>query len=76
MKREKANEGRVRFCKNGPPYTGKYAGAPKRGTNLVLFDPEAAKAFPTDADVNAALKGVMAIANRIKPRRATQASKS
>ena len=64
------------FAKMGRPVRGKYATAAKRGTNLVLLDPEVAKAFPTDADVNAALKGVMAIAKRIKPRRtATQATK-
>ena len=55
----------------GRPIRGQYARAAKRGTNLVLLDPEVAKAFPTDADANAALKAVMAIANRIKPRRKT-----
>ena len=62
------------FAKMGTPIRGKHAVTARRGTNLVLLDPEVAKAFPTDADVNAALKGVLAIANRIKPRPARPAA--
>ena len=38
---------------------GKYAARYRAGTNLVLLEPEVAKAFPNDKDVNDALKLVM-----------------
>jgi hypothetical protein len=38
---------------------GKYAKRYHAGTNLVLLEPEVAKAFPTDKAVNEALKLVM-----------------
>jgi len=38
---------------------GKYAKRYKKGTNLVLLEPEVAKAFPNDKAVNEALKLVM-----------------
>lgn len=38
---------------------GKYAARYQAGTNLVLLDPEVAKAFPNDKAVNDALKLVM-----------------
>ena len=38
---------------------GKYAARFRAGTNLVLLDPEVAKAFPNDKAVNDALKLVM-----------------
>lgn len=38
---------------------GKYATRCRKGTNLVLLDPEVAKAFPTDSAVNAALRLVL-----------------
>ena len=38
---------------------GKYAARYAAGTNLVLLEPEVAKAFPTDQAVNEALKLVM-----------------
>jgi hypothetical protein len=37
----------------------KYADRYKSGTNLVLLDPDVAKAFPTDAAVNEALRLVI-----------------
>ena len=45
---------------------GKYARRFRAGTNLVLLEPEVAKAFPTDAAVNEALRTIL---------RATRASK-
>jgi len=45
---------------------GKYARRLRTGTNLVLLEPEVAKAFPTDAAVNEALRTIL---------RATRASK-
>ena len=38
---------------------GKYAARYSAGTNLVLLEPEVAKAFPNDKAVNEALKLVM-----------------
>ena len=38
---------------------GKYAARYRAGTNLVLMEPEVAKAFPNDKAVNDALKLVM-----------------
>jgi len=38
---------------------GKYATRYRAGTNLVLLEPEVAKAFPNDKAVNEALKLVM-----------------
>jgi hypothetical protein len=35
---------------------GKYVERYRAGTNLVLLDPDIAKAFPTDASVNEALR--------------------
>lgn len=43
---------------------GKYAERYKLGTNLVLLEPEVAKAFPTEASVNEALRLLMAVAER------------
>lgn len=38
---------------------GKYAERFKEGTNLVLLDPEVAKAFPSSEAVNKALRKLM-----------------
>lgn len=38
---------------------GKYAERYRQGTNLVLLDPAIARAFPTDASVNEALRLVL-----------------
>ena len=38
---------------------GKYVARLKKGTNLVLLEPEIAEAFPSDAAVNEALRGVL-----------------
>ena len=41
---------------------GKYAQRYKKGTNLVLLDPDVAEAFPTEDSVNEALRLLMRIA--------------
>ncbi len=41
---------------------GKYAEQYKKGTNLVLLEPDVAHAFPNDKAVNEALRLVMQIA--------------
>jgi hypothetical protein len=43
---------------------GKYVRRYRSGTNLVLLDPDIAKAFPTDASVNEALRLLVKIADR------------
>ena len=43
---------------------GKYAERYREGTNLVLLDPDVAKAFPDDESVNEALRLLMQIAGR------------
>jgi hypothetical protein len=44
---------------------GKYAALYKAGTNLVLLEPEVARAFPNEKAVNAALKLVIKL-NKIQ----------
>lgn len=44
---------------------GKYVARYRAGTNLVLLDPEVARAFPTDAAVNQALRAVLEMANEV-----------
>jgi hypothetical protein len=38
---------------------GKYAKRPRKGSNIVLLEPEIAKAFPTEGAVNEALRGLL-----------------
>ncbi|GBF82748.1 hypothetical protein [Aphanothece sacrum] len=47
---------------------GKYAQDYRKGTNLVLLEPDIAQAFPNDEAVNKALRLLMEIANRQKLR--------
>ncbi len=42
---------------------GKYAARLARETNVVMLEPEVAKAFPTDRAVNAALRGLLEVAD-------------
>jgi hypothetical protein len=46
---------------------GKYVERYRAGTNLVLLDPEIAKAFPTKDSVNHALRLVMQLAGIAQP---------
>jgi hypothetical protein len=46
-----------RLLKDG--VRGKYAARYQTGTNLVLLEPDVAKAFPTEKEVNEALRLVM-----------------
>lgn len=52
---------------------GKYVERYRAGTNLVLLDPDIAKAFPTDASVNEALRLLLQIAQRQQPNNAAGA---
>jgi hypothetical protein len=38
----------------------------EEGTNIVLLDPEVAEAFPSDASVNEALRGVLNTARAVR----------
>ena len=46
---------------------GKYVERYRRGTNLVLLDPDVAQAFPNDQAVNEALRLLMQVAQRQQP---------
>lgn len=43
---------------------GKYVDQYRRGTNVVLLEPEIAEAFPDSKSVNEALRSLLAIATR------------
>ena len=45
---------------------GKYYERYRAGVNLALLEPETAKAFPTDAAVNAGLRGVLRAAKALR----------
>ena len=45
---------------------GKYAKRFREGTNIVLVEPEVAKAFPTENAVNEALRGVLNTARAVR----------
>ena len=47
---------------------GKYTERYRRGTNVILLDPEVAAAFPDSAAVNDALRALLAIAKRAQQR--------
>jgi hypothetical protein len=50
----------------GQGVRGKYYQEYQKGTNLVLLSPDVAEAFPTEEDVNEALRALMKIAQRPK----------
>jgi hypothetical protein len=53
---------------------GKYARRLAESTNIVVLDPQVAKAFPTDDAVNTALRGLLELARSSArlPRRSTR----
>jgi hypothetical protein len=52
------------FAKMQGGVRGKYVQRYRSGTNLVRLDPDIAKAFPTEASVNEALRLLIQIADR------------
>jgi hypothetical protein len=48
---------------------GKYVDRYRRGTNVVLLDPELAEVFPDSKSVNDALRALVAIAERTEGRK-------
>ena len=53
---------------------GKYVERYRKGTNLVLLEPDIAKAFPTQDSVNHALRLVMQLAGIAQPMKTRVAS--
>jgi hypothetical protein len=53
---------------------GKYAARYRKGVNIVRLDPEVAKAFPSEASVNEALKLVMRLEHVSRDARKTRAA--
>jgi len=60
------------FSKMKGGVRGKYVDRYRAGTNVVLLDPDVAKAFPTSDSVNEALRLLMQIAQRQKPNNALE----
>lgn len=58
-----------------PGVRGKHVAAYEKGSNLVLLQPDVAAAFPTSAEVNEALEGLLKVARTAKISR-TAATKS
>ena len=48
---------------------GKYAARLKKGSNLVLLEPDVASAFPTEAAANEALRAVLKASQVVRRRR-------
>jgi hypothetical protein len=59
------------FSKMKGGIRGKYVERYRTGTNIALLDPDVAQAFPTSDAVNEALRMLMQIAQRQKPKTAT-----
>ena len=51
----------------GQGVRGKHYSQYREGTNVVLLEPDVARAFPTGAAVNKALRSLIEIASRAKP---------
>lgn len=64
----KSNELRPEYKREdlGQGVRGKYYQEYQKGTNLVLLSPDVAAAFPSEKDVNEALRALMRIAQRSK----------
>jgi hypothetical protein len=66
MKTDKDEDMRKEYRREelGKGIRGKYFDEYKKGTNLVLLSPDVAAAFPDDASVNEALRGLIKIAQK------------
>lgn len=51
---------------------GKYAARLKKGSNLVVLEPDVASAFPTDAAANEALRAVLKASEAVVRKRANK----
>jgi len=66
MKKAKSNGLRPEYRREdlGPGVRGKYLTSFQGGTNLVLLSPDVAKAFPTEKEVNNALRSLISLARK------------
>jgi hypothetical protein len=70
MKKNSRNNGHMKAeydfatMKNG--VRGKYYERYRKGTNVVLLEPDVAKAFPTENAVNEALRGILSTARAVR----------
>jgi hypothetical protein len=66
MKKAKSEESRPVYARKdlGPGVRGKYYESYQKGTNLVLLNPDVAKAFPTEESVNEALRSLIDLAQK------------
>jgi hypothetical protein len=66
MKKIKNDELRSEYRSEdlGKGVRGKYLESYRSGTNLVLLSPDVAKAFPTEKEVNDALRSLIRLAKR------------
>jgi hypothetical protein len=66
MKKDKNDELRPEYRREdlGPGVRGKFYESYREGTNLVLLNPDVAKAFPTEQAVNNALRSLIEVAQR------------
>jgi hypothetical protein len=55
---------------------GKYVERYRRGSNVILLDPDLVRAFPDSQCVNDTLRAVLGIAARTNPRKAPRARKA
>jgi len=53
----------------GPLVRGKYADRVAEETNVIVLEPEIAQAFPNDAAVNSALRGLLDLATAVTRRK-------
>lgn len=59
----------------GPAVRGKYYERAVSGTNVVLLDPDVARAFPTAEAVNAALRMLVDVAAVVSPKKTSAGRK-
>jgi len=66
MKKTKTDELRPEYRREelGRGVRGKYLESYRSGTNLVLLSPDVAEAFPTEEEVNSALRSLIRLAKR------------
>ena len=66
MKKDSSDKLRAEYRREdlGPGVRGKYLETYNRGTNLALLSPDVAKVFPTDKDVNEALRSLIEVAQK------------
>jgi hypothetical protein len=72
MRKAKSDELRPEYRREdlGAGIRGKYLNSYRSGANLVLLSPDVAKAFPTEAAVNDALRSLIEVAQRsVGPKR-------